>query len=108
MFDVTSDLTGPIDAVFDRAALLVALDAEAPVRYAQHLQRMLTDGARMLLITFDYDQSKMGGPPFAVPAEEVDGLFSGGFTIEHLESRDALSDQFRGAVCTSSPSRRSV
>ena len=94
MFDVTSEHTGPIDAVFDRAAL-VALDAETRVRYAQHLQQMLADGARMLLITFDYDQSVMGGPPFAVPAEEVERLFGDGFTIEHLETRDALSDQFR-------------
>jgi len=94
MFQVTEKDTGPIDAVFDRAAL-VALDAETRVRYAEHLRRLLPVGARMLLITFDYDQSQMGGPPFAVPEDEVEQLFGEGFSIEHLETRDALNAQFR-------------
>jgi len=94
MFRVTELDTGPIDAVFDRAAL-VALDAGTRVRYAGHLCRLLPVGARMLLITFDYDQSQMGGPPFAVPAAEVEHLFGEGFAVEHLETRDALGAQFR-------------
>lgn len=94
MFRVTAQDTGPIDAVFDRAAM-VALDAETRARYAGHLRAMLPAGARMLLVTFDYDQTQMDGPPFAVSAEEVERLFSDGFSVELLETRDALTPQFR-------------
>ena len=40
--------------------------------YAKHLMDV-TGGAKQLTITFEYDQSKMSGPPFSVPAEEVQG-----------------------------------
>lgn len=93
-FSVTREHVGTIDAVFDRAAL-VALDAEARVRYASHLQSLLPVGARTLLVTFDYDQTVMDGPPFAVSNDEVHLLFRGGATVEHLQTRDALDAVFR-------------
>lgn len=93
-FAITNAHLGAVDAVFDRAAL-VALDPETRVRYAQHLGTLLEPGATMLLITFDYDQSVMGGPPFSVPEVEVHDLFDDGFAIEHLETRNVLNDQFR-------------
>jgi thiopurine S-methyltransferase len=93
-FDLSEEHLGSIDAVFDRAAL-VALESEARVRYADHLRSITRAGARMLLITFDYDQRAMEGPPFAVSPDEVELLFSDGFDIAHLETRDAINDTFR-------------
>lgn len=93
-FAITNEHLGAVDAVFDRAAL-VALDPETRIRYAQHLATLLEPGATMLLITFDYDQSIMNGPPFSVPTEEVHALFNEAFSIEHLETSDVLNDQFR-------------
>lgn len=85
---------GVIDAVFDRASL-VALDAEARNGYAAHMRSILPPGARMLLISFDYDQTKMEGPPFSVPPDDVGRLFQDGFHVEHLATRDMLDDMFR-------------
>ena len=69
IFDLTRDALGPVDAIYDRAAL-IALPAPARERYADLLMR-ITDGAPQLLVTLDYDQSLVDGPPFAVPPTEV-------------------------------------
>lgn len=84
-FDLTAtDLVGTA-AVFDRGAL-VALPAEARRRYADHLLRVIPDGAQILLITLEYDQNLVAGPPFAVPPEEVTVHFEERCSIRLLES----------------------
>lgn len=72
IFELTAAQLGPVDAVYDRAAL-VALPAAMRQRYADHLAA-ITDRARQLLIAYDYDQSLQNGPPFAVGADEVRSL----------------------------------
>ncbi len=98
-FSITPDLTGRSDAALDRASL-VTLDQEGRPRYVEHLHSLLCEGARTLLVTFDYDQSLMSGPPFAVSDEEVERLFSSGFELELLERRDVLGPQFRARGLT--------
>lgn len=74
IFSLTPDNIGPIDAVYDRAAL-IALPANARPHYTEHLMRLARDAdghlAPQLVVTLDYDQSQKEGPPFAVTAEEV-------------------------------------
>lgn len=94
-FALEEESLGSVDAVFDRAAL-VALDQETRTRYAKHLRSLLRIGTKILLITFDYDQTEMSGPPFAVSGDEVHRLFDEGFAVKHLETRDSLNDVFRG------------
>ena len=74
IFDLTAKELGAVDAVYDRAAL-IALPAPMRQRYATHV-RALTRDVPQLLITLEYDQQCMEGPPFSVPAAEVRGLFS--------------------------------
>lgn len=69
IFELKKDLLGPVDGVFDRAAL-VALPLEMRQKYTAHL-RSLTQQAPQLLVTFDYDQNLVPGPPFSVTAAEV-------------------------------------
>lgn len=83
-FDLTAKRLGPVDAVYDRAAL-VALPAEMRTRYAAHLPG-LTATAPQLLISFDYDQSMADGPPFSVPAGEIAALYGARYRIALLES----------------------
>lgn len=94
VFTVGVGELGPIDAVFDRAAM-VALDEPTRAAYARHLAELTAPGARMLLITFDYDQARMPGPPFAVSTDEVARCYGDTFDIEELSARDALDDRFR-------------
>lgn len=86
-FAVTPALTGPIDAVYDRAAL-VALPPELRARYVAHLRSLLAPGTDSLVITLEYDSSVMTGPPFAVPEAELRALYAG-TAIELLEERIA-------------------
>ncbi len=80
-------LGGPVDAVYDRAAL-VALHPQTRESYVASLVRVLAPGATVLLVTFDYDQSKLDGPPWAVTSEAVHTLYSA-FDVKLLEEREA-------------------
>jgi thiopurine S-methyltransferase len=86
-----TDIAG-VTAVYDRAAL-IALPRELRVRYAQHLTSLLAPGAHMLLLTFEYPPEEMEGPAFSVDEREVEELFAGSFSIEHLSSNDVLNDE---------------
>jgi thiopurine S-methyltransferase len=48
-----------------------------------------------LLVTLDYEQQKMEGPPFAVSAIAVSELYREGFSIEQLAHTDILEAQPR-------------
>ena len=77
-------------AVYDRASL-VALPPELRSRYAAHLRAILPRKAGVLLVTMDYAQSEMQGPPFAVSAEEVETLYGKHFDIEQVHAEDILA-----------------
>lgn len=81
-FDLTPAALGPVDAVYDRAAL-VALPETMRRRYAAHLART-TEAAPQLLITYEYDQTLMNGPPFPVPGEEIRELYADLFEVTPL------------------------
>ncbi len=81
-FDLTAQRLGPVAAVYDRAAL-VALPAAMRVRYVAHLRRV-TGTAPQLLITFEYDQTRLDGPPFSVDAAEVQALHGAHYTLASL------------------------
>lgn len=66
-FAVTPALTGPIDAFYDRAAL-IALPPELRDRYIAHLKTFATRG---LLITIEYAPGVRSGPPFSIAPDEV-------------------------------------
>jgi thiopurine S-methyltransferase len=89
-FDLETTDLGKVDALYDRAAL-IALTDEQRSHYAQRLTHLLEPGTPGLLVTLDYDQTEMNGPPFAVSGDEVQGLYQSGFHIQHLTRFDALA-----------------
>lgn len=86
LFALEGEVLGAVDAVYDRAAL-VALPPETRPAYAAHVAA-LASRAPQLLITFDYDQSRMEGPPFSVPAEEVRALYAPAYRAAPLETAE--------------------
>jgi len=80
--------------VYDRASL-IALPPAMRARYAHHLRALLPAGAPVLLVTLEYDQTAMNGPPFAVGEKEVRALYEPTHTVELLAIRDALSEESR-------------
>jgi len=86
IFDLSGEAIGAVDAVYDRAAL-VALPLEMRDQYTRHLIE-ITGVSRQLLITYEYDQSKMPGPPFSVPNEEVERHYGQAYSLGHLSSKE--------------------
>jgi thiopurine S-methyltransferase len=86
LFDLTRETLGPVDAVYDRAAL-VALPEALRRRYAAHLLE-ITNKAPQLLIVFEYDQKQMEGPPFSISDREVKELYGGSYDLTFLEGVD--------------------
>ena len=72
-----------VKSAYDRAAL-IALPPAMRERYAKRLQSLLVAGAKILLITVEYDQGLVAGPPFSVSPEEVQGLFGERCTVERV------------------------
>lgn len=95
MFDLSPDMIGPVDAIYDRAAL-VALPGDVRPKYAAHLTR-LTDSAPQLLVCFEYDQTLMNGPPFSVREEEVARLYSSQYTLSSL-GKTPVPGGFKGKI----------
>ncbi len=87
IFDLTAELLGPVDAVYDRAAL-IALPARVRARYAPHVEA-LTGTAPQLLLTAETEGADDGsGPPYFVPAAEVAALYGRGYRLERLADLD--------------------
>jgi len=95
IFDLSGDLPGAVDAIYDRAAL-VALPEPMRGRYTAHLTA-ITTRVPQLLLCFEYDQHLMNGPPFSVTSEEVHRLYRDTYGLTLLESV-ALPGKFKGKV----------
>ena len=75
-------------ALYDRAAL-IALPPEMRVDYMRLLSQVLPTGAG-LLVTLDYQQELLAGPPFSVADDEVRHGFAG-WQVEALEAQEVIS-----------------
>lgn len=85
LFALDPAALGTVDAIYDRAAL-VALPEPMRRDYAAHLVA-LAPGAPQLLISFEYDQALLAGPPFAVTEAEITRLYGASHHVACLERR---------------------
>ncbi|WP_237057572.1 thiopurine S-methyltransferase [Microbulbifer sediminum] len=85
IFDLSPAQLGPVDAVYDRAAL-VALPGSMRGRYTAHLLA-LTHQVPQLLITFEYDQRLIDGPPFSITPAEVERHYGDSHRVTLAERR---------------------
>lgn len=88
IFHMSAEMVGTVDAIYDRAAL-VALPGDMRDRYTSHLID-ITHAAPQLLITFEYDQTVMPGPPFSISAEDVHLHYQSHYEITLLSSPEVL------------------
>ena len=89
-FTLKPDDLDPVQGFYDRAAL-VSIPQSHRSAYVQHLTSLLPAQTPGLLVTLDYPQSAMEGPPFAVTASEVEQRFAPLFRIEQLQDADRLA-----------------
>ncbi|MDT8318885.1 MAG: thiopurine S-methyltransferase [Xanthomonadales bacterium] len=77
----------PFDSLYDRAAL-VALPPELRRKYVSACKSLLSPCHDGLLVTLEYEQALMDGPPFSVTANEVQRHWAG--RVACIERRNAL------------------
>ncbi|GBF29145.1 thiopurine S-methyltransferase [bacterium MnTg03] len=80
--------------VYDRASL-IAIDAANRGRYCAHMLSIIPQFTDQLLITLDYDQAQMKGPPYAVSAAEVGQHYNSDYSINRLEQNEVLDERPR-------------
>ena len=93
-FDLAPELLQGVAGVYDRASL-IALPPELRTRYAEHSAAILPAAAGTLLVTMEYPQQEMSGPPFAVREEEVRRLYARRYAVTCLFSKDILAENPR-------------
>lgn len=93
-FALTAEDVAGCAALYDRAAL-IALPPEMRQRYVAHLTGIFPAGSAGLLVTLDYEQGQMQGPPFSVPDDEVRRLLGADWQLEPLECHDVLGENWR-------------
>ena len=74
----------PFDALYDRAAFSALPPGKRP-EYAQMTGELLKPGAARLLVTLEFDDSLVEGPPYPAWRDEVSALWPG---LERVEARD--------------------
>jgi thiopurine S-methyltransferase len=94
LFGLTPERLGPVAAVYDRASL-VSWAPEQRGRYVEHLTALTGTGTQTLLVTLEYRQAEMKGPPFSVDSDEVHRLYSRHHSIHELGRRDILPNEPR-------------
>lgn len=93
-FDLSKDDLVKVSAVYDRASL-IALPPEMRERYVRHLASILPPATQILLITVDYPQPEMPGPPFSVSSGEVEALYREHAEVRLLAQLDVLAQNPR-------------
>lgn len=92
IFDLDAGTLAQCAGFYDRAAL-IALTPELRQRYARHVYGQLPAHCRGLLLTLEYEQAQMDGPPFAVLESEVRELYAGGWSIDPVDRRNVLDKE---------------
>ena len=93
-FQLTPGHLAGVTLVFDRAAL-IALPPEMRSSYVEQMAQLLPSGGQVLLVTMEYPQEEMAGPPFSVPEDEVRSLYSPHFEVNQLASTSTLDENPR-------------
>ena len=93
-FDINKEDLADVGAVYDRASL-IALPPDMRARYARHLAGILPPATHILLVTLEYPQVEMQGPPFSVTNSEVKKLYRDYADVRLIEQQDVLAKNLR-------------
>lgn len=88
LFNLTQAELGAVDGIYDRAAL-VALPETIRPQYTDLLVS-LTGAVPQLLVSFDYDQNLLPGPPFSVNADYLTQYYAAHYRLTRLASEPVI------------------
>jgi len=83
-----------VSTIYDRASL-VALPEDMRKQYVELLANNLPKHVSILLVTIEYNQSLMSGPPFSISSDEIEQLYKPYFLVDNLYEQDVINEQPR-------------
>lgn len=86
----------PCDALYDRGSL-VALPANRRADYVRHTNSLLRSSAARMVITLEYDQSRVDGPPWSVSESEIRASWPDLQRVSALDDLENCPPKFREA-----------
>lgn len=78
--------------VYDRASI-VAIESFNRKAYKRKMLEIIPAGIPMLLVTLNYDQNIMQGPPFSVPVSEIKQLYQPEYQLELLQTVEQIEER---------------
>ena len=86
IFQLPLDVCTNLTAIYDRAAL-IALPEEIRIQYVEFIKKLskAQPYLDMLLLTIEYEQILLQGPPFSIKESDVWRLYADTFNITKLE-----------------------
>jgi thiopurine S-methyltransferase len=91
-FKLSASVVGAVDWIYDRAAL-IALPVTMQQRYVEHLKTFFSSHTRLFLVTLEFPEGQLDGPPFSINSTDVKGLFAG-FHIECITTNELKDKRF--------------
>lgn len=85
-FNLSAERFDAFDWIYDRAAL-IALPDDMQQQYVKQLCTYLTANTRLFLISLEFPQAELSGPPFALFQPDIERLFSG-YNVQCIASHD--------------------
>lgn len=80
--------------VYDRASI-VAIEPFNRAAYKYHMLEIIPAGCPILMVTLEYDQNIMQGPPFSVPVNEISTLYHPQYSVQFLHSNEQSTEGSR-------------
>lgn len=93
-FDLEPRHLNTVEVIYDRASL-IALPPAMRKDYVAKLSELFPRPVDTLLITMDYPQQEMSGPPFSVATDEVVSLYQNRYSVEQIFELDILAENPR-------------
>ncbi len=84
IFELDKETLGSVDAIYDRGAI-VALPTEMRNKYTSLLLN-ITANAPQLVISYEYDQDLMEGPPFSVKESQLKDYYNEYYDFKLMQS----------------------
>lgn len=94
LFTLQSDDLADCQAVYDRASLIAMPPSMRP-DYVSKMRALFPTPRPGLLVTMEYPQDEMKGPPFSVDEAEVRDYYADQYRISHILKLDILAENHR-------------
>ena len=90
--DIQADHLTGCKLVYDRASI-VAIESFNRGVYKRKILEIIPAGIPMLLVTLDYNQKMMKGPPFSVPVSDIKQLYQPEYRLELLQTSEQIAER---------------